>query len=198
MDIYGDTQSGNCMKVKYTADHLELSYTWHSLDILDGSTRTPEFLQVNPHGQVPVIVLEDGRVLAQSNAIIAYLAEDTELLPSDRFARAQVLQWLFWEQYSHEPYIAVCRFHMHYLGKSKETREAWRVERGEAALDALEHHLSQWRWLVSDQFTIADIALFAYTHLAHEGGFDLTPRPSARRWIAECGEVLAVAPSVGD
>ncbi|MEM6499884.1 MAG: glutathione S-transferase family protein, partial [Pseudomonadota bacterium] len=156
MDIYGDTQSGNCMKVKHTADYLGLSYTWHSVDIVNGGSRTPEFLQINPQGQVPSVVLEDGRVLSQSNAIIAYLSENTRLLPTDRFTRAQVLQWLFWEQYSHEPYVAVCRFHMHYLGKSKETREAWRVERGESALDALEDQLSQRQWLVADQLTIAD------------------------------------------
>ncbi len=192
MDIYGDTQSGNCMKVKYTADHLGLSYTWHSVDIVNGGSRTPEFLQINPQGQVPAVVLKDGRVLSQSNAIIAYLAENTRLLPADRFARAQVLQWLFWEQYSHEPYVAVCRFHMHYLGKGKETREAWRVERGEAALDALEDQLSQRQWLVADQFTIADIALFAYTHVAQEGGFDLAPRAGVRRWIAACGTALGV------
>ncbi len=186
MDIYGDTQSGNCMKVKNTAELLGFSYNWVPIDIMKGESRTPQFLQLNPHGQVPVIALDDGRALSQSNAIIGYLAQGSRLLPDNPYDHAKVSQWLFWEQYSHEPYIAVCRFHMHYLKKSKETREAWRVERGEAALDALEQQLSKTNWLACNQFTIADIALFAYTHVAHEGGFDLCARPSIQRWINDC------------
>ena len=193
MDIFGDTQSGNCMKVKYTADLLGLKYNWRAVDILKGDSRTPEFLQVNPHGQVPVVVLADGRSLAQSNAIITYLADGSGLLPEDRYERAKTMQWLFWEQYSHEPYIAVCCFHMHYLKKSKETREAWRVEKGETALDAMELQLTQTAWVVGNDFTIADIALFAYTHLAHEGGFELASRPSVQRWIAGCKDVLGLS-----
>ena len=137
MEIYGDTQSGNCMKVKYTADLLGLEYTWNHVDIMSGGSRTQEFLKLNPQGQVPIVVLEDGRPLSQSNAIISYLAQDSELLPDDAFARAKVLEWLFWEQYSHEPYIAVCRFHMHYLGKTAEQLEDWRVQRGYQALAAM-------------------------------------------------------------
>lgn len=186
MDIYGDTQSGNCMKVKYTTDILGIQYKWIPIDIMQGGSRTEQFLGVNPHGQVPAIVLEDGRSLAQSNAIICFLAHGTKLLPDDPFEQAKVHEWLFWEQYSHEPYVAVCRFHMHYLKKPKDTREAWRVERGEAALDTLERQLSQSRWLAADRFTVADIALFAYTHLAEEGGFDLKARPNLQRWIDEC------------
>lgn len=192
MDIYGDTQSGNCMKVKYTADLLGLVYRWHAVNIMEGGSRNAAFLSINPHGQVPVLVLEDGRSLSQSNAIISYLAEGSHLLPSESFARAKVMQWLFWEQYSHEPYVAVCRFHMHYLGKSRATREGWRVERGEAALDALEDQLSHSQWLSGDQFSIADIALFAYTHLAEEGGFDLSSRLSVTRWVSECSTVLGL------
>ena len=192
MDIYGDTQSGNCMKVKHTADLLGLGYRWHAVNIMEGGSRNAEFLRINPHGQVPVIVLGDGRSLSQSNAIISYLAEGSHLLPSESFARAKVMQWLFWEQYSHEPYIAVCRFHMHYLGKPRATREGWRVERGEAALDALEVQLSNSQWIANDQFSIADIALFAYTHLAEEGGFDLSSRPNVTRWISECRSALAL------
>lgn len=194
MDIYGDTQSGNCMKVKYTADLLGLNYTWHHVDIMAGASRTDEFLKLNPRGQVPVIALEGGRTLAQSNAIITFLAEGSHLLPKEQFDRAKVLEWLFWEQYSHEPYIAVCRFHMHYLGKPKETREAWRVERGEAALHAMEQHLAGSEWLAARAFSIADIALYAYTHLAEEGGFDLNARPEIQRWISSCGEHLALSP----
>ena len=114
MRIYGDSNSGNCLKVKYTADYLGLGYEWINVDIMQGESRTPDFLQINPQGQVPVIELEDGRCLAQSNAIIRYLAQGTVLLPDDPYLQAKVDEWLFWEQYSHEPYIAVCRFHMLY------------------------------------------------------------------------------------
>ena len=140
--IYGDTKSGNCLKVKYTADYLELDYEWISVDITQGESRTPDFLRINPQGQVPVVQFEVGRYLAQSNAIIRYLARGTALLPEDLYVQAKVDEWLFWEQYSHEPYIAVCRFHMLYLGKSRESREPWRVERGEQALDYMENHLA--------------------------------------------------------
>ena len=193
MKIYGDKQSGNCMKVKYTADFLGLNYDWIAVDILKGESRTQAFLELNPMGQVPVIELEDGRCLSQSNAIISFLARGTKLLPDDSFDQAKAQEWLFWEQYSHEPYIAVCRFHMHYLGKSKDSREPWRVEKGEAALDAMEQALSSNRWLAADQFTIADIALFAYTHLAEEGGFDLSSRPQVRRWIGDCSKMIGSA-----
>ncbi len=193
MDIYGDTQSGNCMKVKYTAELLGVAYIWHHVDIMQGASRTEEFLKLNPHGQVPAIALADGRTLAQSNAILIYLAQGSRLLPDDPYQQAKINQWLFWEQYSHEPYIAVCRFHMHYLGKPKQTREPWRVERGEAALDAMEQHLTDAQWLAGDSFSIADIALYAYTHLAGEGGFDLAARPHVRRWIDECCEQLGDA-----
>jgi glutathione S-transferase len=190
MRILGDTASGNCLKVKYAADHLGLSYDWTPVDIMTGGSRTPEFLALNPMGQVPVIVLDDGRALAQSNAILQYLAEGTDLLPADPFDRAKVAEWLFWEQYSHEPYVAVCRFHMVYKGEPKETREAWRVQRGEAALDALETALTGREFLVGTALTIADIALLAYTRLAEEGGFDLASRPAVGNWIARCEAVL--------
>lgn len=190
MRILGDTASGNCLKVKYAADHLGLSYDWTPVDIMTGGSRTPEFLALNPMGQVPVIVLDDGRALGQSNAILQYLAEGTDLLPADPFDRAKVAEWLFWEQYSHEPYVAVCRFHMVYKGEPKETREAWRVQRGEAALDALETALTGREFLVGTALTIADIALLAYTRLAEEGGFDLASRPAVGNWIARCEAVL--------
>ena len=193
--IYGDINSGNCQKVKWTADLLGLGYEWCTVDILKGETRTEKFLKRNPFGQVPVLELEDGRTLAQSNAIIRYLARSSALIPADDFAAAQMDAWLFWEQYSHEPYVAVCRFQMRYLGRKAEEREAWRVERGEAALDVLEAHLAGRDWLVSDDMTLADIALLPYTRLAHEGGFDLSGRPAIRRWIVRGEERLGLSPA---
>ena len=192
MKIYGDRISGNCLKVQYTADHLGQAYEWVPVDIMAGESRTPEFLAMNPAGQVPLLVLNDGRTLAQSNAIIAYLARGSELLPSDPFDQAKVLEWLFWEQYSHEPYVAVCRFAMVYQGKPREAREGWRVERGEAALELMNRWLAAHDWFVSSRFTIADVALLAYTRLAHEGGFDLDGRPAVRRWIERCESVLGI------
>ena len=183
MKIYGDLLSGNCLKVKYTADYLGIVYRWVAIDIMAGESRTASYLALNPAGQVPVLELDDGRVLCQSNAIIQYLAEGAPLLPSDPYLRGQVNEMLFWEQYSHEPYIAVCRFAMLYLGKPKEAREDWRVERGEAALDFLEDRLADRRWLAADRFTVADIALLAYTRLAPEGGFDLQARGNLVDWI---------------
>jgi glutathione S-transferase len=192
MKIYGDETSGNCLKVKYTAEKLGLPYTWVQVSALSGETRTPAFLARNPMGQIPVIELDDGRHLAQSNAIIRYLARGSALLPQDAFARAKVDEWLDWEQYSHEPYIAVCRFHMQYLKRPKEQREPWRVERGEKALDLMEQHLASRDWLVGEAITIADISLFAYTRLAHEGGFDLSGRPALKRWIGRVEKELGL------
>lgn len=190
MRIYGDTTSGNCLKVKYTADLLGLPYTWVVVSALDGETKSPEFLAKNPMGQIPVVELADGRHLAQSNAIIRYLARGTSLLPDDAFIQAKIDEWMFWEQYSHEPYIAVCRFHMLYLGKSKDSREAARVERGEKALDLMETQLAGRPFLVGETFTIADIALVSYTRVADEGGFDLAHRPNVRGWIERCEGML--------
>ncbi len=186
MKVYGDVVSGNCLKVQYTADYLAIAYEWIPIDIQKQESRSDEFLALNPAGQVPVIVLPDGRTLAQSNAIIEFLAEGSALLPGDPYDLAKVNEWLFWEQYSHEPYVAVCRFAMKYLGKSAEEREPWRVERGEIALDHLENAFQTTQWLASASFTIADIALLAYTRLAAEGGFDLAARPQVRAWIERC------------
>jgi glutathione S-transferase len=182
--IYGNADSGNCLKVKWTADHLGLPYTWEEVDSVNGATRTSAYLAKFPMGQVPAVEFEDGRTLAQSNAIIRYLARGSRLVPADDFLAAQMDAWLFWEQYSHEPYIAVCRFQMVHRGIAKEAREPWRVERGEAALDVLERHLAAKTWLVGETMTIADIALLSYTRVAHEGGFDLSHRPALRAWIA--------------
>ena len=184
--IYGDLNSGNCLKVKSTADLLGLTYEWIAVDVTKGGAKTPAFLAMNPQGQVPAIELSDGRTLAQSNAVIRYLARGTRLLPDDAWTQAKIDEWLFWEQYSHEPYVAVCRYHMSYLGKSKESRDPQRVERGEKALDHMNTMLEGRDFLVGDTLTIADIALLAYTHVAHEGGFDLTARPNVQAWIIRC------------
>lgn len=192
MKIYGDVQSGNCLKVKFLAEHLNLKYEWVETDLLNGETRSEEFLLKNPFGQVPIVEFDDGRVIAQSNGILRFLARGTDLLPSDVFLQAKVDEWLFWEQYSHEPYIAVSMFQMFYLKKKKEERELWRVERGEKALDLLNQHLTNHDWLVGDKLTIADIALFAYTHRCYLGGFQLEERLSVRSWLNRCHEELKV------
>lgn len=191
MQIYGDLKSGNCLKVKWTADLLGLRYTWRSIDIMKGESRTAGYLAKFPQGQVPAVEFDDGRTLAQSNAIIRNLARGSRLLPDDAFTQAKIDEWLFWEQYSHEPYVATCRFHMLYLGKPKETRDPAKVERGEEALDHMERMLAGRSFLVGDALTIADIALYAYTNVAHEGGFDLAPRSQVRAWLARCQTELA-------
>jgi glutathione S-transferase len=193
MKIYGDLGSGNCLKVKYTADHLGLPYAWVPVDIMKGETKTPQFLARFPMGRIPAVELDDGRRLAESNAIIRYLARGSRLLPDDAYAQAKIDELLFWEQYSHEPYVATTRYHVVYLKRSLDQREAWRVERGEAALDLMDRQLLAGRsWLAGATMTIADIALLAYTRLAHEGGFDLSSRPNMRAWIARCEQALGL------
>jgi glutathione S-transferase len=194
MKIYGDTNSGNCLKVKWVADRLRLSYDWIDVDTLKGGSRTAEFLKLNVWGQVPAIELDDGRTLAQSNAILRYLARGSDLIPSDAFAAAKMDEWLFWEQYSHEPYVAVCRFQMVYLGKSAAELDPEKVKRGYAALDHLERHLVENRFMVGTAFSLADVALVAYTRVAHEGGFDLSRYVSIRRWIGETEKNLGLPP----
>lgn len=194
MKIYGDLSSGNCLKVKYTADHLGLPYIWAPVDIMKGESRTPEFLAMNPLGQVPVARFDDGRALAQSNAIIRYLARGSALLPDDPFAQAEVDQWLFWEQNGHEFFVAGARFQMVSLKRSREEREPMRVERGDKALDLMNEVLSGRDWFAAGRFTVADIALLAYTRLAGEGGFDLSPRTALRAWIGRCERALGLPP----
>jgi glutathione S-transferase len=192
MRIFGDKNSGNCLKVVYTAEQLGLRYDFVPVDLMKGEARTPEFLAMNDMAQVPVIELDDGRHLAQSNAIIRYLARGSRLLPDDPFLQAKIDELLFWEQYSHEPYIAVCRFQMVYLGKPKEALDPEKVKRGEAALDLMEKRLSSAEFFAGGAFSIADIALLAYTRLAHEGGFDLSKRPHLTAWISRCERALAL------
>ena len=192
MKIYGDLNSGNCLKVKWVSDYLSLPYTWIDVDTMKGGSRTPEFLKLNGAGQVPVVMLDDGRTLAQSNAIIRYLARDSALIPRDPYLAAKMDEWMFWEQYSHEPYIAVCRFMMVYLGKSQGDLDPDKVKRGYAALALMEHHLHATRFLAGDQMTLADMSLLAYTRVAHEGGFHLDGYAAVRRWIGESEQVLGL------
>jgi glutathione S-transferase len=183
LKIYGDKKSGNCLKVLYLADYLGLPYTWIDVDIMQRETRTEAFLARNPAGQIPLLELDDGRFLSQSNAILLYLARTSRLIPADPWSAAKMQEWLFWEQYSHEPTIAVCRFHKVYLGKSDAELDPVKLEKGNAALDLMDNHLQRTAWLAGDGLTIADISLLAYTRLAHEGGFDLTARSALRNWI---------------
>ena len=193
MKIFGDLGSGNCLKVKYTADRLGLTYEWVPVDIMKGESRTPDFLAMSPVGQVPVVLFDDGRALSQSNAIIRHLARGSDLLPDDAFAQAQVDEWLFWEQNSHEFFVAGCRFQMVYLGKSAAEREPGRVTRGEAALDVMDGILATRDFFAAGRLTVADVALLAYTRLAGEGGFDLSTRPHVVAWIARCERALGLA-----
>ncbi|MBO0763066.1 MAG: glutathione S-transferase family protein [Hyphomicrobiaceae bacterium] len=197
MKIYGDLGSGNCLKVKYTADHLGLPYTWVYIDIMKSETRTPEFLASFPLGRIPAVDFGDGRRLAESNAIIRYLARGSALLPEDAFTQAKIDEWLFWEQYSHEPYVATTRYHIVYLKRSLDEREPWRIARGDAALNLMDSVLAGRQWLVGEAMSIADIALLAYTRLAHEGGFDLASRVALRAWIARCEHALRLGPAQG-
>jgi glutathione S-transferase len=192
--IYGDISSGNCLKVKWVCDRLALPYEWVAIDTLKRETHTPQFLALNSAGQVPTVEFDDGRTLAQSNAIIRYLARGSALIPVDDFAAAKMDEWLFWEQYSHEPYIAVCRFHMYYLGKQASELDPEKVKRGHAALERMEQHLGRSRFLIGEAVSLADVALLAYTRLAHEGGFDLAPHAAIRRWIGETENSLNLAP----
>jgi glutathione S-transferase len=194
MVIHGDPISGNCLKVKYTADHLGLPYQWQNVDVVKGEAQMPEFLALNPMGQVPAVTLDDGRHLAQSNAIIRYLARGSKLMPEDAYQQAKVDELLFWEQYSHEPYVAVCRFHLKYLGKTKDQLDGWRVKRGNEALDFMDRQLQCKDWFVNGSISIADIALLAYTRLADEGGFDNGSRKNVTSWISRCESELAIAP----
>ena len=193
MRIFGDSISGNCLKVKWTADHLRLSYEWIETDVLKAATRTPEFLALNPAGQVPAVILDDGRPLAQSNAIILHLAEGSDLIPTDAYDRARMLEWMFWEQYSHEPYVAVARFQVRYQGKPVADLEPRIVERGKAALQRLEDGLAASPFLVGEVVSLADVALVAYTREAGDGGFRLADYPKVVAWIARTETALNIA-----
>jgi len=184
--VYGDIQSGNCYKIKLLMSHLEIEHEWIEVDILQGETRTDEFLAKNPNGKIPLLEASSGQCLSESNAILNYLAQGTSYLPNDAWARANVLSWQFFEQYSHEPNIAVARFIAKYLGLPDERRAEYEAkqEGGYKALGVMEQQLVETPFLVGDSMTIADISLYAYTHVAHEGGFDLADYPAIQSWFA--------------
>ncbi|MBG68090.1 glutathione S-transferase family protein [Hyphomonas sp.] len=194
LTLYGDSISGNCMKPKWTADLLGIPYDWVEVDILQGGTQTEDFLSLNPAGQVPLARWPDGRALPQSNAIMLYLAEEagSDLVPSDMFRRAQMMSWLFWEQYSHETAIAVRRFQKHYLNTPDDQIDPQLMAKGRRALGVMELQLTYTDWLVGDAMTLADIALVAYTRVAHEGGFDLSDFPSVERWVSRTEVALNI------
>lgn len=185
LKVYGDIVSGNCYKVKLLLALLEQEHEWRHVDILRGEAASADFLAMNPNGKVPTIVLDDGRSLSESNAILHYLAEGTEFLPQDRFAHAKLLQWQFFEQYSHEPNIAVARFIAKYLGLPEARRADYQAKQsgGHKALRVMEQQLSQTPYLLGAQYTIADISLYGYTHCADEGGFDLSLYPAISSWL---------------
>jgi glutathione S-transferase len=183
--LYDSPVSGNCYKVRLLLAHLGLPYERRSVDVVDRSDR-PELLGgLNPALRVPTMILDDGRPLAESNAILWYFGEGTRFVPDGRYERAQVLQWQFFEQYDHEPSIAVVRFWVAFSGRPEAfaDRLEERMAAGYRALGAMERHLDGRDWLVGDGFTLADISLYAYTHVAHEGGFDLEPYPAVRAWL---------------
>ena len=192
MRIYGDSISGNCLKVRWVAEYLGRSFDWIEIDVLKGESRTPEFLALNPAGQVPLVILDDGRPLAQSNAIILHLAERSDLIPTDAYDRARMLEWMFWEQYSHEPYVAVARFQVRYAGKPVSELEPRLVERGKGALQRLEDGLAFSPFLVGEAVSLADVALVAYTRVAHEGGFELESYPAVAAWVKRVEAALKI------
>ena len=186
MKIYGDRASGNCHKVKLIGDILHLPYDWIDVDILAGETRTAEFLALNPNGKIPLLQLDDGRLLWESNAIINYLAVGSCWLPTDAFSLAKVQQWQFFEQYSHEPCIAVARFIARYQGVPADRLDEFNSLQagGHRALQVMESQLKRTDFIAGPAATTADISLFAYTHVAHEGGFDLGLYPAIQDWLA--------------
>jgi glutathione S-transferase len=186
LTLYDYLDSGNGYKARLLLSQLDQDYRWVELDILTGETRTARFLAKNPNGRIPTLELDDGSCLAESNAILWYLAEGSRLVPADRLGRSQVLQWMFFEQYSHEPYVATPRFILKHLPEDSPRRAELRdrLERGRAALAVMETHLKDNAYFVQSQYTIADVALYAYTHVAHEAQLDLEPYQAVRAWLA--------------
>ncbi|HXS80782.1 MAG TPA: glutathione S-transferase family protein [Gammaproteobacteria bacterium] len=185
MHLFDYLDSGNGYKVRLLLAQLGLAYGWTEVDIDAGKTRTPEFLKRNLNGRIPTLELDDGTNLAESNAILWYLAEGTPFVPGDRLGRAQALQWMFFEQYSHEPYVATPRYIVKHFPADHARRAELpdRLAKGRAALAVMEQHLKSRSFFVAERYTIADIALYAYTHVAHEGGHDLTPYANVRSWL---------------
>lgn len=193
--LYDNPASGNCYKVRLILSLLGIEFERRQLSVVDHSDRAEVLGGLSPSLNVPTVVLDDGRALAESNAILWYFANGTRYLPEDGYERAQVLQWMFFEQYSHEPYIAVVRFWAHQgLLEEKGEEVAARRERGREALRVMETQLAHRDWFVGDRYGIADIALYAYTHVAPEGGFDLEPYPSVRSWLVRVAAQPRVVP----
>jgi glutathione S-transferase len=190
MRLYDHHDSGNGYKVRLMLALLERSYELVEVDILQGGSRTPAFLAMNPNGRIPLLELDDGRYLSESNAIIDYLAQGTPYYPTDPWQRAKVLEWQFFEQYSHEPYIATLRFWVRHLDLTGIRAELAKDKRkgGDAALALMDAHLAKHAFLAGDAFTVADISLFAYTHVADQAGFELARYPNVQRWIASVRE----------
>ncbi len=184
--VYGTSASGNCHKVRMVLDITDRSYAWREIDILQAETRTPEFLRLNPNGKVPVVVLDDGTALAESNAILWYFGEGTALVPTDRLLQAHMLQWMFFEQYTHEPSIAVARFIRRFLKRDDDPRLPGLTAAGERALTVMEQHLAHEPYFVAGRLSLADLALYAYTHKAADGGFDVGRFPAVQAWLDRC------------
>lgn len=184
--LFSMQNSGNCYKLRLAMAQLDIPFQIHEVDILKGESRTPEFLALNPNGKVPALRLETGELLAESNAILFFLAEGTELLPDNRICKAEMLQWMFFEQYSHEPYIAAARFWLKLMKGGRELKanmlDDW-WERGYQALGVMERHLENHDFFAADRYSIADIALYAYTHVAEDGEFEFTDFPRVRTWM---------------
>jgi len=187
MKIYGDIRSGNCYKIKLLTAILAIDHDWVDLDILAGETQTEAYLAKNPNGKIPLLELDDGRFLAESNAILNYLGDNSTLVPTCPYDRAKMLQWQFFEQYSHEPYIAVARYIALYLGLPDNRRDDYQAKQsgGHKALMVMEKQLTVTPYLVGDHLSLADISLYGYTHVANEGGFDLTKYPAVQDWLAK-------------
>lgn len=185
MKVYGDVKSGNCYKVKMTLDILQKPYDWVDVDILAGETNKPEYLAKNEAGKIPLLMLDDGRFLSESNAIINFLAHDSSLLPADTYDLACVQKWQFFEQYSHEPFIAVARYINKYLGLPAARKSEYENLQagGHKALKVMEQQLAKTPFLVNQDFTTADISLYAYTHVCNEGGFSLQGYPNIQAWL---------------
>ena len=186
MHLFDDLDSGNGYKVRLLLAQLGVDYRWTHLDVDKGTTRTPEFLKRNPNGRIPTLELDDGTNLPESNAILWYLAEGSRFVPATQVGRAQVLQWMFFEQYSHEPFVATPRYIVKHLPPEHARRAELpdRLAKGRAALAVMDQHLESRSFFVAERYTIADIALYAYTHVAHEGGHDLSPYANVRSWLA--------------
>lgn len=193
LTIYGDSISGNCLKVTFVCDRLSIAYRWIETSVLKGETRAADFLAMNPAGQVPMVKLADGRVLAQSNAIMLYLAEGSGLIPADAYQRALMFQWLFWEQYSHETVIAVRRFHKAFLKKPDSEIDPALLPKGEKVLTVMDNHLAARHYFVNEKISLADIALVAYTRWANEGGFDLARYAHVDNWVRRMEQDLGLS-----